>query len=763
MAELVRAFDWSATSLGPIATWSDTLLISVNTLLASRHPLFLWWGEDLIQFYNDAYRPSLGRGKHPAALGQRGQDCWHEVWESIGPKVRSVLHGGESTWNVDQYIPIYRNGNQFEDAWWTFSYSPVREPSGRIGGVFVVVTETTDRVRTDRELHGSRERLQLALEAADLGTWSYDPAAKTFTADAAMQRIFGAPAPTGDLDFWQQILHPDDRLTAREEFAAALSGQRPYNLEYRVLHPEGVRWIRSKGRVLAAEGEDRAMFAIVEDITEGKLAEIELRARARDLRESQRIGKMGSWHLVLATGKLTWSEEVYRLLEHDPGLPVLDYAKQPELMEPDSLRRLTAAVEQCIATAKPYELDTKMYLPNGKTVWLATRGEPILSAEGKVVELRGTVRDITDRKLAEQALRDSEERLQLALESANLGTWSYDAETGISTGDPAMQRIFGADRASGDFHYWIKFSHPDDREAIGADFSAALSDDTPYQTEYRIIRPTDGEVRWIRSVGRVLRGQDRPLGMAVIVEDITDRKLTEQALLRTEKLAAVGRLASSIAHEINNPLESVTNLIYLARSSEDLEESREYLAVADAELQRASAITTQTLRFHRQSTRPTEVTCEELISTALHILRSRIVNANITVEKRKLANRPVLCFDGEIRQVISNLIVNALDAMHPRGGRLVLRSREGHDAATQRPGLILTIADTGTGMSPETVSKAFEPFYTTKGIGGTGLGLWISKEIVERHHGHIRLRSSQHPSHTGTVFTLFLPFEAATR
>jgi PAS domain S-box-containing protein len=764
MADLVRSFDWSATPLGPVEFWPETLLTCVNILLASRHPLFLWWGEDLIQFYNDAYRPSLGRGKHPAALGQRGQDCWYEVWEAISPQIRSVLRGGESTWNVDQYLPIYRNGDRLEEAWWTFSYSPVRDASGRIGGIFVVVSETTDRVYAERELRRSRERLQMTLESANLGTWSYDADTGLSTADPAMQRIFDSPQASGDFDYWINFVHPDDRNHVGAEFAAAVSGRAPYESEYRVLRPDGkTRWIRSKGRVLVEPENPLRLVVVVEDITDRKLAEIELNTRARDLRESQRIGKMGSWRLVLATGELTWSEEVYRLLEHDPALPVLDYAKQPELMEPDSLRRLTAAVEQCIATGRSYELDTKMYLPGGKTVWLATRGEAVLGPEGKVVELRGTVRDITDRKLAEQALRDSEERLQLALESANLGTWSYDAETGISTGDPAMQRIFGADRASGDFHYWIKFSRPDDREAIGADFAAALSGDAAYQTEYRIVRPTDGEVRWIRSVGRVLRGQDRPLRMAVIVEDITERKLAEQVLLRTEKLAAVGRLAASIAHEINNPLESVTNLIYLARSAEDLEQSREYLALAETELRRASAITSQTLRFHRQSTRPTEITCGELFGNVLGVLRGRILNADIVVEKRERANRPVLCFDGEVRQVVSNLIVNAVDAMHPCGGRLIIRSREGRDHATSRPGLVLTVADTGVGMSPETLSKIFEPFYTTKGVAGTGLGLWISKEIVERHCGSLRVRSSRRPGRTGTVFTVFLPFEAATR
>ncbi len=763
MADLVRAFDWSATSLGPIETWPETLLITVNTLLASRHPLFLWWGDELIQFYNDAYRPSLGF-KHPRALGQRGQDCWHEVWDSIGPQIQSVLRGCESTWNVDQLLPIYRNGDQLEDAWWTFSYSPVLNASGQIAGIFVVVSETTGRVLAERELSRNRERLELTLESADLGTWSYDAATDLSTADPAMQRIFGSPRTSGDFAYWITFVHPDDRDQVGTEFAAAIAGQAPYESEYRIVRPDGTtRWIRSKGRVLIEADNPLRLFVVVEDITERKLAQIELHDRARDLRESQRIGKMGSWHLVLGTGELTWSEEVYKLMERDPSLPVMNYARQPEIIEPESGRRLQAAIDKCIATGQTYELDVKMYLASGKEVWLATRGEPIFGGDGKVAELRGTVRDITDRKLVEEALRTSEQRLQLALESASLGTWSYDAETGISIGDPAMQRIFGADRAAGDFHYWIEFAHPDDREAIGADFLAALSGDAPYETEYRIVRPTDREVRWIRSVGRVLREHDRPPRMLVVVEDITNRKLAEQVLLRTEKLAAVGRLASSIAHEINNPLESITNLLYLARNAEDLKQSREYLALADTELRRASAITSQTLRFHRQSTKPSEVTSDDLILNTLNILHSRILNANISVERRNRANRPVLCFDGEIRQVISNLLINAVDAMHPGGGRLIVRSREGHDASTQRPGLILTIADTGSGMSPQTLSRVFEPFYTTKGIAGTGLGLWISQDIIERHKGRLRVRSSQRPGHTGTVFTIFLPFQAATR
>jgi len=189
----------------------------------------------------------------------------------------------------------------------------------------------------------------------------------------------------------------------------------------------------------------------------------------------------------------------------------------------------------------------------------------------------------------------------------------------------------------------------------------------------------------------------------------------------------------------------------------------EYLSLAEQELRRASAITSTTLRFHRQSTRPAEVLCEELIESVLGIHRSRMQNVGIVIEQRQRSARPVLCSDGEIRQVLSNLVGNATDAMQNGGGRLLLRSREAHDWRTGQPGVMVTVADTGPGMSRTTLAHAFEAFYTTKGMSGTGLGLWISKEIVERHRGRLCVRSSQRQGRTGTVFTLFLPHVGDTQ
>jgi len=252
-------------------------------------------------------------------------------------------------------------------------------------------------------------------------------------------------------------------------------------------------------------------------------------------------------------------------------------------------------------------------------------------------------------------------------------------------------------------------------------------------------------------------------GITAASQEITQQKNAEKALIQSEKLAVVGRLASSIAHEINNPLESVTNLLYLARLSNDHEQVRNLLNDADAELRRVSAITSQTLRFHRQSSSPQDIDTTGLVNEILNVYLRRLHNSRTQLSTRLRARRTIRCFDGEIRQVLSNLIANALDAISSAPGHLLIRTREATHWITGERGIVFTVADTGSGIAKETIKRLFEPFFTTKGTIGNGLGLWLSKEIVLRHKGAFGLRSSQSPVHHGTVFTLFLPFDSATR
>ena len=514
MAERTRTFDWSRTPVGPVEQWPETLLITVNTILGSRHPMFLWWGEELIQFYNDAYRPSIREDKHPLALGQPGRECWPEIWPVIGPQIDAVMMRGEASWHENQLVPIHRHG-RLEDVYWTYGYSPVRNPAGEICGTLVVCTETTDSVLARLQLQRETERL------ADL-----------FQQAPAFFAVMGGP-------------------------------------EY--------------------------IFEMVNPLYQELIGQ-------RDV-----LGK-------------SVCEAV------------------PEAAEQGFLALLDGVYQ----TGKPF----------------VGRGTPIQLA-----------------RHAAQAL----------------------------------------------------------------------------------------EMRYLDFVYQPRRGADGNInGVIVLGVDVTENKRSERLLMQSEKLNAVGRLASSIAHEINNPLEAVTNLIYLAQRVAVNPEAIQYLETAEVELRRVTAIANQTLRFHRQTTNQKPVTATELIDATLPLYRSRIGNSRVKVQRRERTERAVTCFDGEIRQVLSNLIGNAIDAMLGGNGRLLLiRSREGTNWATGRRGMVLTVADTGSGMSPQTRARIYEPFFTTKGEKGNGLGLWISREIVERHLGALKVRSRQSKDglegKSGTVFTLFLP------
>lgn len=282
--------------------------------------------------------------------------------------------------------------------------------------------------------------------------------------------------------------------------------------------------------------------------------------------------------------------------------------------------------------------------------------------------------------------------------------------------------------------------------------------DMLYETELRT-RP--GEIRSFNvNYSPIMdeSGEVRAISAAVL--EVTQLRKAEKALVQSEKLAAVGRLASSISHEINNPLEAVTNLLYLVHGVSGLpEEARSYLSLAQDELARVSQIATQTLRFHRQANKPARVTAAQLVDAVLNLFAGRLLNSGIHVEAGYSTAAPILCFENDIRQVLNNLISNAMDAMRT-GGRLFVRAHDAVNPETGEAGVRITVADNGTGMAPETQRRLFEPFFTTKDLNGNGLGLWISRQIVDRHHGKLIFRSAQGPLLHGTVFVLFLPSES---
>lgn len=373
-----------------------------------------------------------------------------------------------------------------------------------------------------------------------------------------------------------------------------------------------------------------------------------------------------------------------------------------------------------------------------------------------------------DKALAEllaerDTLRHSEERFRHLIENATVCINISDIYGHISYCNPTLLRLldYTAEDVERGLVRWDELTPPEFAEADAFATAQLVATGTcdPYEKAYRV---RDGRLIPLLVGMFMLPSADNrrpPEQVAVFLTDLTSQKQAEAALVQSEKLAAVGRLAASISHEINNPLESVINLLYLMGQEHGLSATmREYLSTAELELARVSQITTQTLRFHRQSAKASEVASEELMQSVISLYQGRLLNSDIELVYQNRGAGPITCYEGDIRQVLNNLVGNAMDSMRT-GGRLILRIRDCHLWRTGTRGVRITVADTGHGMSAEVRASIFEAFYSTKGSNGNGLGLWISKEIVEKHHASLQVKSSNRAPRRGSVFSLLLPHD----
>jgi PAS domain S-box-containing protein len=357
--------------------------------------------------------------------------------------------------------------------------------------------------------------------------------------------------------------------------------------------------------------------------------------------------------------------------------------------------------------------------------------------------------------------RETAERLRQALDAAQLGTWKWDRETDLLDLDERAAHLFGV--KSGERITRTELRErivvPEDLHRTVDRLHQSLDTRENYSAEYRI-ENASGHPTWVSSTGvpTFAAGSYEITGMVGTAQDITARKVHEQTLRESEKLAATGRLAATIAHEINNPLEAITNLIYLSRTDPQVPEPvKELLETADAELARVSHIAQQTLGFYRDTTRPVNINMSELLISIADLftrkMRSKSVTCTVDIER----DFSVFGLQGEIRQVFSNLLVNAIDAsanstIHIRSRKITRHGIEG---------LSVIIQDHGSGIPAPVRDQLFSPFVTTKQSVGTGLGLWVTRGIVEKQGGTIRFRSrTERPS--GTIFRVFLPVKSPT-
>jgi PAS domain S-box-containing protein len=669
MGALTRAYDWSANPLGTPETWPQSLRTALRILLNTNHPMFIWWGPKLIQFYNDAYRQTMGPERHPSALGQGGRECWAEIWHVIGPQIEQVMSGGGATWHENQLVPVTRHG-KLEQVYWTYGYSPIDE-GNRIGGVLVVCRDVTKEYLSAVALREREAELARVQQIGRIGGLEVD-----LTTGFRNRRspeyllIHGLPLDAGNESHedWVRRIHPEDREAIEKKFRDAVAGTvRDYTVRYRIIRPSDgeTRWISVKSTIERDEhGRAVRLVGAHTDVTEQVMAEQALRQ----------------------------SEERYRKLA-------------------DQLSELNATLAQRVEE-KTRERDR---------IWNVSQDLLV----------------VADRN----------------------GVWR--------TVNPAWTRTLGWSEAEllNRTSEWLE--HPDDGGRTRAEVNKLGVSEATVRFESRF-RHKDGSYRWLSWTG--VPDQDR---IYAVARDVTAEKaaaerlkVTEEALLQSQKMEAVGQLTGGIAHDFNNLLTGIVGSLDLLQTR--LNQGRtdnfsRYIDAAMTSANRAAALTHRLLAFaRRQPLIPKSVDANQLVVSLEDLLRRTIGE---TIDLAIAAADDLwltLCDPNQLESALLNLAINARDAM-PDGGKLTITTSNARiegvtaDTPALSPGdyVCIGVTDTGTGMSAEVAARAFDPFFTTKPIGqGTGLGLSMIYGFARQSDGHVTIDSKLG---RGTSVRLYLP------
>ena len=679
--ELIRGIDWSKTPLGPAAAWPKSLVTTVGIVLHSRHPMFLWWGPELIQFYNDAYTPSLGTGKHPIAMGQRGRDCWGEIWPVIWPQIEGVMTRGEASWNQDALIPILRNG-RLEEVYWTYGYSPVFADDGSVGGTLVVCTETTPRVLAARRLRvlgDLTESTALATDAASvdriavqaLGRATFDVPfafvclARPSDGQLRVTEAAGlseAPAIGLAARIGRTVL--GDMASASTSSAMPLPGpplvtggwQEPVAELFVVTlrdpagQPRGKLVVGLSPR-LGFDAEYRDFFTQIAERMELALARVDA-FRVRALAESERNNLL--LQAPIATAILTGPEHVYRLA-NESYLRMIDRRGIVG-------KAFIEAFPEVVGTSLPGELDA-----------VYRSGKPFVAEEYPI----------------------------------------------------ALKRSDGSGTDEGFF----KFSLEPLRDASGEVYGmiAMGIDSTEQVRARRLLEKTNQERETLLS------------------------ELEAANRAKDEFLAMLG-------HELRNPLSPITTALELmklraggkpSREEEVIERQVKHLTRLVDDLLDVSKITRGKVDLKR-----------EVIDIA-DVLARAVEMASFLFEQRShrlLLDAPTagLVLRGDavrLAQVVANLLTNAARYTNVGGTISLSAERDGEQ-------IVIRVADNGSGISADMLTRIFEPFVQGKRTqdraeGGLGLGLALVKNLVSLHGGDVEARSDG--PNRGSVFAIRLP------
>ncbi|GAC1616291.1 MAG: PAS domain S-box protein [Bradyrhizobium sp.] len=782
---LIRRFDWANTSLGPLASWPQSLKTITDTVLRSPVPMVLLWGVDGVMIYNDAYSVFAG-SRHPKLLGSKVRDGWPEVADFNDHVMKVGLGGGTLAYR-DQELILNRHGGP-EQVWMNLDYSPVLNEAGQPAGVIAIVVEITQRVIAERTLKERENDLARVQRIAGIGGVTVDLGGGFNNGRRSPEYldIHGiSPDAVDTHEDWIKRIHPDDRDRTLRHFLAAVNGRDVrYSTEYRIIRPNDgqVRWIACEAQIERDQnGKPLRLVGAHMDITERTQAKELLRESEERFRLIANSAPVPMWVSKLDRTRSFANQAYLDFLG-------LDYEKAVtfdwrQILHPDDQSRVVRESIAGEASLKPFVLEARYRRADGAWRWMRSESQPRWDPAGKHIGFIGLAHDVTAAKLAESELRrvnetleqriqertaqleSREAQLRTILETSNQyqglldleGNVIYANKTALAGIQATTRDVVG--KPFSDARWFSKT--PGAREKVSNAFSAAKGGES-MRAEMLLHLPV-GDRYFDFAMRPVLDQRGAVASVLLEAVDITDRRQAEEALRQSQKMEAVGQLTGGVAHDFNNLLtiiRSATDFLRRRELSED--RRRRYIDAISDTVDRASKLTGQLLAFARQQPLSPEVFDVGSQVEGIAQLIRPLVGGRIQIG---LEISDPDCFAmADITQfetTLINLAVNSRDAMQGEG---VISIRVEKAAAIPASGtserrsggfIAVSVKDTGSGIPPDKLAAIFEPFYTTKEVGkGTGLGLSQALGFAKQSGGEIVAASALGE---GATFTIYLP------